>query len=46
MGISFVPSIIDNFVLKDYKNEDIKSIYFRGKLIVLYFYPKDGTGRL
>ncbi|HNY37996.1 MAG TPA: peroxiredoxin [Petrotogaceae bacterium] len=43
MGISFVPSIIDDFVLKDYKNEDIKSIDFRGKWIVLYFYPKDGT---
>jgi len=43
VGISFVPSIIDDFVLKDYKNEDIKSIEFRGKWIVLYFYPKDGT---
>jgi len=43
VGIPFIADSIDDFVLKDCKNEDIKSIEFRGKWIVLYFYPKDGT---
>ncbi len=38
-----VGKIAPNFIAKDQNSEQIKLSQFRGKRVILYFYPKDST---